>query len=96
MPLTAAESAARVGTRYGHLLADIPPGLNYSFYTERMGHPRPLFAWRSKFSDFNCVMRGVSFGPPFLPMGPSGPSGTPGCEGWAALPTSRGGGATGN
>lgn len=41
-----------VGGRYGHLLEDIPPGLNYSFYTEKMGHPNPIFSWRSKFSDF--------------------------------------------
>ena len=40
-----------VNGRYGHLLRDIPPGLNYSFYTEKMGHPMPLFSWRSKFSD---------------------------------------------
>ena len=38
--------------RYGQLLNDIPPGLNYSFYTEEMGHPQPVFSWRSKFSDF--------------------------------------------
>ena len=38
--------------KYGHLLADIPPGLNYLYYTERMKHPSPLFAWRSKFSGF--------------------------------------------
>ena len=38
--------------RFGHLLDEIPPGLNYSYYTERMGHPKPVFAWRSKFSDF--------------------------------------------
>lgn len=38
--------------KYGHLLEDIPPGSNYSFYTERMGHSSPLFAWRSKFSGF--------------------------------------------
>ncbi|QGY00183.1 DNA cytosine methyltransferase [Roseovarius faecimaris] len=38
--------------RYGNLLFDIPPGLNYSFYTEKLGHPEPVFAWRSKFSDF--------------------------------------------
>jgi DNA (cytosine-5)-methyltransferase 1 len=50
--LTQGEVDARLGTRYGHLLAYIPPGLNYSYYTARMGHPRPLFAWRSKFSDF--------------------------------------------
>lgn len=38
--------------KYGYLLKDIPPGLNYSFYTEKMGHPQPIFSWRSKFSDF--------------------------------------------
>lgn len=43
---------SRIGGRYGRLLDDIPPGLNYSFYTEEMGHPNPVFAWRSKFSDF--------------------------------------------
>jgi DNA (cytosine-5)-methyltransferase 1 len=41
-----------IGGRYGHLLEKIPPGLNYSFYTEEMGHPQPVFSWRSKFSDF--------------------------------------------
>ena len=41
-----------LGGRFGYLLEDIPPGLNYSFYTEKMGHPNPVFAWRSKFSDF--------------------------------------------
>ena len=38
--------------RYGHLLDEIPPGLNYSYFTKKMGHPNPIFAWRSKFSDF--------------------------------------------
>lgn len=41
-----------LGGRYGSLLDDIPPGLNYSFYTREMGHPSPVFSWRSKFSDF--------------------------------------------
>lgn len=41
-----------IGGRFSHLIADIPPGLNYSFFTPEMGHPRPVFAWRSKFSDF--------------------------------------------
>lgn len=45
------EKPNTVGGRYGHLLKDIPPGLNYSFYTEEMGHPTPHFSWRSKFSD---------------------------------------------
>lgn len=41
-----------VNGRHGYLLNAIPPGLNYSFYTEKLGHPEPLFAWRSKFSDY--------------------------------------------
>ena len=41
-----------INGRFGHLLPDVPPGLNYSFFTEKMGHPTPIFAWRSKFSDF--------------------------------------------
>ena len=50
----ASDGNAKTGLngRYGYLLKDIPPGLNYSFYTEKMGHPEPIFAWRSKFSDF--------------------------------------------
>lgn len=50
--LTDEESKQGIGGRYGTLLDSIPPGLNYSFYTEEMGHPNPVFAWRSKFSDF--------------------------------------------
>lgn len=41
-----------INGRFGHLLNEVPPGLNYSFFTEKMGHPNPIFAWRSKFSDF--------------------------------------------
>ena len=48
----AGDAPSEVRGQYGHLLTDIPPGLNYSFYTEKMGHPKPIFAWRSKFSDF--------------------------------------------
>lgn len=40
------------GGKYGDLIPDIPVGENYRFYTEEMGHPNPLFAWRSKFSNF--------------------------------------------
>lgn len=46
------DGANKLSGRYGSLLDAIPPGLNYSFYTEEMGHPDPIFAWRSKFSDF--------------------------------------------
>jgi len=47
-------SSCKVGIngRHGHLLNSIPPGLNYSFYTEKLGHPNPIFGWRSKFSDY--------------------------------------------
>ncbi|SDU56689.1 DNA cytosine methyltransferase [Desulfobacula phenolica] len=45
-------SVFKLGGRHGHLLNDIPPGLNYSFYTEKLGHPKPIFGWRSKFSDY--------------------------------------------
>jgi len=45
-------TSLKINGRWGHLISDIPPGLNYSFYTPKMGHPNPVFAWRSKFSDF--------------------------------------------
>jgi DNA (cytosine-5)-methyltransferase 1 len=41
-----------LGGLYGHLLPLVPPGLNYAFFTREMGHPEPIFAWRSKFHDF--------------------------------------------
>jgi DNA (cytosine-5)-methyltransferase 1 len=37
---------------YGHLLPAIPPGDNYLFYTEKRGHPEPLFKWRGKYWSF--------------------------------------------
>lgn len=46
------EKLPSINGRFGHLLNEVPPGLNYSFFTEKMGHPNPIFAWRSKFSDF--------------------------------------------
>lgn len=46
------EGSLAINGRWGHLIPGIPPGLNYSFYTKEMGHPSPIFAWRSKFSDF--------------------------------------------
>lgn len=41
-----------VNSKYADLLPEVPPGLNYSFFTEKLGHPDPKFAWRSRFSDF--------------------------------------------
>ena len=43
---------AKFNGHHSHLLELIPPGLNYSFFTEKLGHPEPIFSWRSKFSDY--------------------------------------------
>jgi DNA (cytosine-5)-methyltransferase 1 len=47
-----AEPDEEVNGRYGALLPDIPRGENYLFYTEKRGHPRPLFKWRSRYWTF--------------------------------------------
>lgn len=39
----------RLTGRYSHLVADIPEGMNYSYYTAERNHPNPLFGWRTKF-----------------------------------------------
>lgn len=46
------EPREEVNGRYGHLLPDIPPGDNYLFYTDRRGHPAPVFRWRGKYWSF--------------------------------------------
>ncbi len=38
--------------KYGRLLEEVPPGFNYHYFTREMGYPEPVFAWRSRFSDF--------------------------------------------
>jgi DNA (cytosine-5)-methyltransferase 1 len=50
--VTEPEPGETVNGKYGHLLPDIPPGDNYLFYTDRRGHPDPLFRWRSKYWSF--------------------------------------------
>jgi DNA (cytosine-5)-methyltransferase 1 len=47
-----AEPEEDVAGKYGHLLPDIPPGDNYLFYTEKRGHPEPLFGWRKRYWSF--------------------------------------------
>jgi DNA (cytosine-5)-methyltransferase 1 len=47
-----AEPEEHVNGKYGHLLADIPPGDNYLFYTDKRGHPEPLFGWRKRYWSF--------------------------------------------
>lgn len=46
------KSKYEIKSKHSGLIDDIPPGMNYSFYTEKMGHPEPKFEWRSKFSDY--------------------------------------------
>jgi DNA (cytosine-5)-methyltransferase 1 len=41
-----------ITSEYAHLVDDIPPGMNYSYYTEKLDHPDPRFEWRSKFSSY--------------------------------------------
>lgn len=38
--------------KYAHLLPLVPPGGNYLFFTAKRGYPNPIFAYRSRFSDF--------------------------------------------
>ncbi|WP_111636904.1 DNA cytosine methyltransferase [Marinomonas shanghaiensis] len=40
------------GGKYSHLLAEVPEGSNYLHFTEKRGYPNPIFAYRSRFSDF--------------------------------------------
>jgi DNA (cytosine-5)-methyltransferase 1 len=47
-----AEPEEGVRDRWGHLLADIPPGGNYLYYTAERGHPDPVFEWRSRYWSF--------------------------------------------
>lgn len=49
---TRPEPEEEVAGKWGHLLSAIPPGGNYLHYTERMGHPEPLFDWRSRYWTF--------------------------------------------
>jgi DNA (cytosine-5)-methyltransferase 1 len=38
--------------KYAPLLSLVPPGGNYLFFTSKRGYPEPIFAYRSRFSDF--------------------------------------------
>lgn len=38
--------------QWAELLPLVPPGDNYLFFTERRGHPQPVFDWRSRYWSF--------------------------------------------
>lgn len=46
------EPEEEVNGRWGHLLPEIPPGDNYLYFTEKRGHPKPLFGWRKRYWSF--------------------------------------------
>jgi DNA (cytosine-5)-methyltransferase 1 len=50
--VTVPEPEETIRGRWGHLLADIPPGSNYLHYTAKRGHPEPVFEWRSRYWSF--------------------------------------------
>lgn len=52
IPSSEAETLKFEGGKYSHLLPEVPEGQNYLFFTAKRGHPNPVFAYRSRFSDF--------------------------------------------
>lgn len=49
---TEEEKNQRPGSKDFELLTQIPPGDNYLFFTEKRGHPNPLFKWKSRYWTF--------------------------------------------
>ena len=54
IPFTEQDRAETVfdGGKYANLLPLVPPGSNYLHFTAKRGYPEPIFAYRSRFSDF--------------------------------------------
>ena len=50
--VTTPEPEEIIRGKWSHLLADIPPGDNYLYYTAERGHPDPVFEWRSRYWSF--------------------------------------------
>ncbi len=50
--ITEAEKEQKPGSKDYNLLLQIPPGDNYLFFTEKRGHPNPLFKWKSRYWTF--------------------------------------------
>lgn len=42
----------QAGSKHKDLLKKIPPGENYLYLTEKRGHPKPEFKWRSRYWSF--------------------------------------------
>lgn len=50
--ITEEEKLQRPGAKDYELLLQIPPGDNYLFFTEKRGHPNPIFKWKSRYWTF--------------------------------------------
>ena len=50
--ITDPEPQEVVRGRWSHLLPEVPPGDNYLYFTEKRGHPAPIFEWRSRYWSF--------------------------------------------
>lgn len=46
------DSGHFAGGKHHELLKQIPPGDNYLYFTEKRGHPDPIFKWRSRYWSF--------------------------------------------
>jgi DNA (cytosine-5)-methyltransferase 1 len=46
------EKSKPFGGIHGHLLPLVPEGENYHYFTSDMGYKKPIFKWRTKFSNF--------------------------------------------
>ncbi|MDF2859071.1 MAG: hypothetical protein K0Q87_4922, partial [Neobacillus sp.] len=46
------KDTAFINGKYSYLLPLVPPGENYLHFTEKRGYSNPIFAYRSRFSDF--------------------------------------------
>lgn len=50
--ITEEEREQRPGSKDYSLLLQVPPGDNYLFFTEKRGHPSPVFKWKSRYWTF--------------------------------------------
>ena len=50
--VTDEEKTQKPGSKDYELLVQVPPGDNYLYFTEKRGHPNPIFKWKSRYWTF--------------------------------------------
>ena len=50
--VTDEEKTQKPGSKDYELLLQVPPGDNYLYFTEKRGHPNPIFKWKSRYWTF--------------------------------------------